>query len=217
VDGAWQRGGEVEPDRDDEGPGADEVAAVDLYWLPLGAGQRVVRRSGRLYERLVALVQRRAPLDLYHAALEVTAGGVRSVIELAPVPDGDGIARGVVAQGAVGSRWLGRWRVFRYELRCWVDGVLPDREYAVDGPRRLSSSPDEVARLVALLPTVPTLVWGRDEARAGEMWNSNSVIAWLLVRSSLDVAGAELPPHGRAPGWTAGIAVAGGVRGPHPS
>jgi hypothetical protein len=210
-------GGDVDLDAAIEVPGPDGVAAVDLYWLPLGAGQRVVRRSGRLYERLVALVQRRAPLDLYHAALEVTADGIRSVIELAPVPDDDGRTRGVVAQGPVGSRWLGRWRVFRYELRCWVGGVLPDREYAVDSPRRLSSSPDQVARLLELLPTVPTLVWGRDEVRAGEMWNSNSVIAWLLVRSSLDVAGAELPPHGRAPGWTAGIAVASGVRGPRRS
>ena len=33
--------------------------------------------------------------------------------------------------------------------------------------------------LIDLLPAVPTQVWGRDEARAGEMWNSNSVVALL--------------------------------------
>jgi hypothetical protein len=33
-----------------------------------------------------------------------------------------------------------------------------------------------------LVPEVPTLVWGRDELRAGEMWSSNSVVSWLLAR-----------------------------------
>jgi (2S)-methylsuccinyl-CoA dehydrogenase len=43
---------------------------VDLYWIPLGAGGRVVRLSGKLFEELSALVHHRAPRDLYHAALE---------------------------------------------------------------------------------------------------------------------------------------------------
>jgi hypothetical protein len=30
-------------------------------------------------------------------------------------------------------------------------------------------------------------VWGRDELGAGEMWNSNSLISWLIARSGLDV------------------------------
>ena len=33
-------------------PGA--AGAVDLYWLPLGAGDHVVKRFGRLYETVVA-------------------------------------------------------------------------------------------------------------------------------------------------------------------
>ena len=28
---------------------------------------------------------------------------------------------------------------------------------------------------------MPTPVWGRDELRAGEMWNSNSLTSWLIV------------------------------------
>ena len=40
------------------------------------------------------------------------------------------------------------------------------------------------------------------------MWNSNSVVSWLIVRSGLDVDAIELPPGGRAPGWDAGIVVA---------
>jgi hypothetical protein len=40
------------------------------------------------------------------------------------------------------------------------------------------------------------------------MWNSNSVISWLIARSGLDVDSVELPTGGRAPGWRAGIVVA---------
>jgi hypothetical protein len=58
------------------------------------------------------------------------------------------------------------------------------------------------------VPQVPTPVWGRDELRAGEMWNSNSIVSWLLTRSGLDVAPIHPPAHGRAPGWDAGIIVA---------
>ena len=39
--------------------------AVDLLWIPLGAGRRVVRRCGRVYESLVAWRERREPLQLY--------------------------------------------------------------------------------------------------------------------------------------------------------
>jgi hypothetical protein len=42
----------------------------------------------------------------------------------------------------------------------------------------------------------------------GEMWNSNSVISWLLVRSGVPMDGIEAPGQGRAPGWDAGIAIA---------
>lgn len=50
-------------------------------------------------------------------------------------------------------------------------------------------------------------VWGRDELRAGEMWTSNSVVAWVLAGAGL-AAGVALPHHGRAPGWDAGLRVA---------
>jgi hypothetical protein len=47
------------------------MAAVDLYWLPLGAGGHFVRLNGRLYEALAARLQRRPAYDLYHSALQV--------------------------------------------------------------------------------------------------------------------------------------------------
>ncbi len=188
--------------------------AIDLYWLPLGAGQPVVQRSGRIYEGVHALLEGRAQHALYHAALEVHRDGHRFVVELAPVPDAKGDARGVVCEGPVGSPLLGRWRLFRYELRCWAEGTIPDVTYAVDSPRRVGTGPVPVHRLLALLPSTPRLTWGRDELRLGEMWNSNSVIAWLLLRTGTDPRSLRMPPGGRAPGWGAGAALAS--RTPHP-
>jgi hypothetical protein len=59
-----------------------------------------------------------------------------------------------------------------------------------------------------LMPSVPTPVWGRDELGTGEMWNSNSVVSWLLVRAGLEIEEIRPPAGGRAPGWDAGIVVA---------
>ena len=47
-------------------------AAVDLYWLPLGAGGHFVRMNGRIYEALAAWRGKRPRRDLYHSALIVT-------------------------------------------------------------------------------------------------------------------------------------------------
>jgi hypothetical protein len=44
------------------------------------------------------------------------------------------------------------------------------------------------------------------------MWNSNSVIAWLLADAGLPAEQLHPPPGGRAPGWWAGVSLArGGV------
>ena len=184
------------------------TAAVDLYWIPLGAGGRCVRLNGRVFEALTAARERRPRCDLYHAALVASVDGERYAIELAPSPDGDLASRGVVATGPVGSRRLGRMRLFRYELRCWPGGTIPDLAYAVGGPMRLTSDPARVRRLLELAASVPTPVWGRDELCAGEMWNSNSVIAWLIATAGLDAEALALPADGRAPGWSAGLARA---------
>lgn len=179
-----------------------------MYWLPLGAGGRSVRLNGRVFEALVARLERRARCDLYHSALEVRVPDARFVIEMAPVALSDGAERGVVAEGAVGARAAGRFRLFRYEVRRWRDGTIPDIAEAVASPHRLSDDPDCARRLLELVPQVPTPVWGRDELRAGEMWNSNSLISWLIARSGLDVESIQPPRGGRAPGWRAGIVMA---------
>src|SRR6476659_8508975 len=95
---------------------------VDLYWLPLGAGGHFVRFNGRVYERLAAWVQERPAYDFYHSALQIEVPEARFGIEQAPVRDLSGNQRGVVAEGPVGSRWAGRFRIFRYEIRLWRDG-----------------------------------------------------------------------------------------------
>ncbi len=40
------------------------------------------------------------------------------------------------------------------------------------------------------------------------MWNSNSVIAWLIARSGMDIESIHPPTAGRAPGSQAGLVVA---------
>jgi hypothetical protein len=184
------------------------MAAVDLYWLPLGAGGRFVRFNGRVYEALASRLAHRTAQDLYHSALEVLLDDARHVIEMAPVWNERSPDRGTVGEGAVGSRPLGRLRLFRYEIRCWRDGRIPDIAEAVESPRRLSADPATARAILRLAAQVPKPVWGRDELRAGEMWNSNSVISWLLVRSGIGVEQLTPPAGGRAPGWDAGVAVA---------
>jgi hypothetical protein len=184
------------------------TATVELLWIPLGAGQHVVRLSGRAFEAISAFAYRRHVFDLYHSALVVTVPGGRYVIEMTPIPDGHGDRRGVVAEGAVGSKWLGKLRRFRYEIHRWSSGVVPDAEDAV-ATTTLHLGLEDAQRLLAVVPYVPTPVWGRDELGAGEMWNSNSVTSWVLHRAGIDTAHITPPVGGRAPGWKAGLIVSG--------
>jgi hypothetical protein len=181
--------------------------AIDLYWLPLGAGGHSVRLNGKVFEAVAARLSHRSTCDLYHSALIVHAPEGRFVIEQAPVKK-NGEARGVVAEGPVGSRAAGRVRLFRYEVRRWRDGLISDVDEAVESPKRVSDDADVAERMLALVPDVPRVVWGRDELGAGEMWNSNSLTSWVLVRSGIDAERVPMPVHGRAPGWHAGIVVA---------
>jgi hypothetical protein len=196
------------------GGAGGQQASIDLFWLPLGAGGWFVRMNGRIYEAIKARLERRRPLDLYHSALEVRVPDGRFVIEVSwPIPDPGGASRGVVVEGPVGSRRIARFRVCRYELRRWRDGIIPDAAEAVASPQRLTEDPDRARRLLDLAGSVPRLVWGRDELGTGEMWNSNSVISWLIARSGLPTDLIRPPADGRAPGWEAGLVMAGRRQG----
>jgi hypothetical protein len=172
-------------------------ASVDLYWIPLGSGTNVVRISGALFEALSALATRRRRCDLYHAALILHVPEGHFIIEQAHVPDLHPEAR---------------FRIFRYEIRRWHGGQIPDVCYAVASPVRLSADLIQARRVLDLLPSIPTPVWGRDELHTGEMWNSNSVISWVLATGGIDLSSISPPSSGRAPGWNAGIVIA--ERGP---
>jgi hypothetical protein len=198
----------IQDDEPGAGVAAGGAAAVELYWLPLGAGGHFVRFNGRVYEALTARIERRPAHDLYHSALQVRVPEATFVVEQAPVPDLSGEQRGVVAAGAVGSRWAGRFRIFRYEIRLWRNGRIPDVDEAVDSPRRLTDDEHRARRVLDVVARVPTPVWGRDELGTGEMWNSNSVIAWVIASSGIDAEPIQPPGGGRAPGWHAGLEVA---------
>jgi hypothetical protein len=194
--------------------------SIDLYWLPLGAGGSFVRLNGRVYEAVKAHREQRRALRLYHTALEVRVPEGRFIIENAwPIPDADGASRGVVVEGPVGSRRLQRFRSLRYEVRRWRDGVIADVSEGVASPQRLSLDLEQARRVLHVVQLLPVLVWGRDETGTGEMWNSNSVIAWVLARAGFRAELIRPPLGGRAPGWAAGLALAAapGPRAPGPS
>ncbi len=182
--------------------------AVDLHWIPLGAGAHFVRLTGKLYEALKALADHRPQLDLYHTALQIWLPDDRYAIECAAILNLRGAERGVVAGGPVGMRWLGRFRHFRYEIRRWRGGSIPDLAYAPSGAVRVATDVVRAQRIVDLVPRVPAAVWGRDELNTGEMWNSNSLISWLLARAGIETDHLHPPAGGRAPGWNAGLVVA---------
>lgn len=183
-------------------------ADVTLYWLPLGAGGHCIRLNGRIFEALQARHQHRPVRDLYHSALQVRLGAQRFVIEMTPVLGGGVMDRGVVREGPVGARLLGRSPLFRYEIRRWCDGTIPDVAEAVAGPHIVSADATRAREVLRLAPLVPALIWGRDESHTGDMWNSNSLTAWLLAGSGHRMEAIGPPAHGRAPGWQAGLAVA---------
>ena len=183
-------------------------SSIDLYWLPLGAGGHSVRWNGRLYEAFAARREHRRPQDLYHSALEVRHDGGRYTIEMGPAWNVASPSRGVVCVGAVGAGWLGRFWMFRYEVRCWRGGQIPDLAEAVGSPQRVSNDAGQVSDLLDATREVPPLAWGRDEIGCGEMWNSNSLTSWLLARTGHDMSAIRPPAGGRAPGWSAGLVLA---------
>ncbi len=197
--------------RSDDAPGP----GVLLCWIPLGAGgPPVVRASGRAYETLAAFRDRRRPRALVHAALLVRpATGPEVAVEVTPVWGQPAVDRGVVATGPVGARVLGRSRLFRYEVRCWAGGTVPDLAWALVR-RRVSADPRAAERLLAAAPGVPTRTWGGRAPGDRDMWTSNSVVAWLLAAAGLDPVALGPPPGCRAPGWDAGVRAA--TAGVHP-
>lgn len=182
-------------------------AEIQLWWLPVGAGGHVVIHTSRWWEHWHALREGRSPRPLFHAALQILAPAGRYAVEMAPAWGRSAGGPGVVATGPVGLRLLGRFRLFRYEVRCWRGGVIPDLGYAPGPPVVFGMDSSDAAAMLARAPQVPRLVWGA-KTSAGDMWNSNSLVSWLLQESGVDAAALFPPNGGRAPGWLAGIDAA---------
>ncbi len=199
---------------------------IALWWLPVGAGGHFVIHTSKWWESVRAWRERRAARPLFHAALEIVTGQERYVIEMAPAWGRGSGSRNVVATGPVGLGWLGRLRLFRYEVRCWNGGDIPDRAFAPAPPVVIPLASDEAEPLLRRVGEVPRYIWGRDpgkggdpqracasgrtctSGRVGDMWNSNSLISWLLATSGIATDGLVPPDGGSAPGWAAGVAIA---------
>jgi len=93
-------------------------------------GASSTRRPGSyarsVYKALTASRLHRPPLNLFHSALIVQLGDHPYAIEMAPVWAVGDPDRGVVSEGPVGVPSWGRSRLFRYEIRCWRDGSIPN-------------------------------------------------------------------------------------------
>jgi hypothetical protein len=145
----------------------DQSASVDLHWIPLGAGGHSVAFNGKVFEAMVARFGRGARRDPITRALEVVVPGGRYVVEMTPVRDNRGAARGVVSEGSVGSRWAGRFRLFRHEIHRWRGVSTVDADAAVASPIRVTTAVGQARRLLELVPSVPTRV---EHRRTAKMW-----------------------------------------------
>lgn len=123
----------------------DLRCATIVLWTPVGAGGHLVGRTSHWWERIHAVLEHRKPQLLVHAALEIRVDHDRYVIEMAPHWSAPRVDRGVVATGPVGLRWLGRSALFRYEVRCWRSGSIPDRRWAVAGPTLFQTKRSQLA------------------------------------------------------------------------
>ena len=181
---------------------------IGCPWVPATAGscagaaapsKRVARHEHRAPAR---------PLSLGVRGPRSTASGY--VIEMTPVWRLPRTATAASsAKAPLGSRRLGRSRLFRYEVHCWRGGVIPDVGRGRGRSPRAQLRPATMAqRVLDLVATSPRCTWGRDEHATGDMWNSNSLTSWLLASSGHDTADIRPPADGRAPGWSAGLAVA---------
>lgn len=176
---------------------------LDLYWLPVGAGTHFQRASLVLYESLAAALARRPRSTLCHAGLKASVAGQTFTLELTPVPAVQDVRPAMT--GAVGSSLAAKLRIFRYQLICREAAALPDEQWAVGQPNRLTADPIAIQRVMTLAPTVPAHTWGRRVHGTTEMWTSNSAVSWLLLEAGIPLNTATIPDGTTVPGWQAGI------------
>jgi hypothetical protein len=162
------------------------------------------------WERLRALKAGRSPRELLHVALEVQLdSSTKFVIEL--VPAGFGPARtstGVVGNGPILSRALGWMRMFQYEIRRWKNGVVEAKDKSTRPPSTYVITRDQALQIIDGASRAPRHPWGQDVLGNGDMWNSNSLVSFVLVSAGMDPAAIEPPASADWPGWDTGVALA---------
>jgi hypothetical protein len=188
-------------------PSVGSEALLELLWIPLGAGEKsgLVHASGRAFEAVSARLQRRARCDLFHSALVARHDGQTFAIEQAPAWGAGPGDRGVVATGPVGLRWLGRSALFRYEVRRWAGGVIPDAASAVGGPQRAADRRRTRRASAGSRPFCPSHDVGA--GRAGNRRHVELELAGVVAARQQ----RALPRRRAAPGPGAGAGMAGGA------
>jgi len=171
---------------------------VELLWIPVGAGTRFQKASLLLYETVAAWVTRRPRGQLLHAALKIGVDGRHYTLEVTPAPAGPN--NGEVT-GPVGIRAAGRLRLFRYQVCLQERRTIPDEDWAVGEPVRLSEDSEVAERVMRLAWDVPAHTWGRKSPGRSEMWTSNSCAYWMLEKAGLEPGNIPVPGGCRAPGW----------------
>ena len=145
---------------------ASPPASVDLYWLPLGAGDNThcVRTNGRIFEWATARYAHREGCDLYHAALEASRRG--------PARHRDDPGVGHRRAGPRrGVRGAGRPEVARRLEVLPLRGPLlarrghPRRRRGRRQPPPAQRRPGPGPAVLSLGRAFPTATWGRDELR----------------------------------------------------
>jgi hypothetical protein len=117
---------------------------------------------------------------------------------MAPIPDLRRERRGVVAEGPVGTKWAGRFRLFRYEIRRWREGVIPDAREAIstvsvgiDLAGRLApvrtQGPPPLPRPAAVLRTMGWRAW----AYTGSDGTANSMTTSARMHPSSRMSPAQ--------------------------
>jgi hypothetical protein len=128
------------------GPGvsrsAAERAAAEAIWVPTS----LLPRFGAAWSAPGPTeISVTFGIDDHHVKLGLSLSTHKAdfIVETAwPSPEADTDSRGVAVEGPVLSRRLARLRPFRYEMRCWQDGVIPDIGHAEASPQ----TPDERPR-----------------------------------------------------------------------
>ena len=171
-----------------------EASGIDLYWLPLGAGGHSVRLNGLVFEAIAARLAAPGPPTSTTRRSRSTCrrdGRDRA---------GAGVGRerrpGRRRRGSVGTRAAGRFRLFRYEVRRWRDGVIPDLAEAVESPRRLSDDRDLRAAVARARAGVADASLGSRRAAHGRDVELELAHLLAVVRSGLDVDSIRLPRAG---------------------